>query len=331
MTSPDGPAPEVVEAVTVFPLPALLLAVPSARILAASRSAQALLDPDGPDLVGHSIEEFTADEPTGALPLLSEGRLQGYEAHRILTRGSEQLPSAVWIRTISSSVPQQCALSLLIPDTGVPLPALERSEKDAPILALGSTDPHLTIDRISSDVTEMLGATSFDVIGQSLLRIVDGPDVLDVMDALTQSARTSNGLSVSARIALPGFGSRECCLVVMPMLPAPSFGFALLVEQAHGNPLASHANMTGALWEFHETVRCAGASRLLARERDVPGLERLSAREIDVVARLLDGDRVPAIAQSLFLSQSTVRNHLSAVFAKLGVSSQQGLIDLLRK
>jgi DNA-binding CsgD family transcriptional regulator len=64
--------------------------------------------------------------------------------------------------------------------------------------------------------------------------------------------------------------------------------------------------------------------------RPVAGLARLSSRELDVVSRLLTGDRVPAIAQQLFLSQGTIRNHLSSAFAKLGVSSQQELIALLR-
>ena len=48
-----------------------------------------------------------------------------------------------------------------------------------------------------------------------------------------------------------------------------------------------------------------------------------------MVTRLLAGKRVPAIAEALFVSQSTVRNHLSSVFRKLNVQSQQELIDLL--
>jgi DNA-binding CsgD family transcriptional regulator len=39
---------------------------------------------------------------------------------------------------------------------------------------------------------------------------------------------------------------------------------------------------------------------------------------------------VPAIAGAVFLSQSTVRNHLARVYRKLGVGSQQELINLLR-
>ncbi|MFN2517823.1 MAG: LuxR C-terminal-related transcriptional regulator [Jatrophihabitantaceae bacterium] len=36
---------------------------------------------------------------------------------------------------------------------------------------------------------------------------------------------------------------------------------------------------------------------------------------------MLDGERPLEIAGRLFLSQSTVRNHLSSVFVKLGVES----------
>lgn len=59
-------------------------------------------------------------------------------------------------------------------------------------------------------------------------------------------------------------------------------------------------------------------------------LSRLSPREQKIVLRLLAGDRVPRIAESLYLAPSTVRNHLSSVFRKFGVNSQQELIVLLR-
>ncbi len=56
----------------------------------------------------------------------------------------------------------------------------------------------------------------------------------------------------------------------------------------------------------------------------------LSRREHDIVGLLLRGDRVPAIAEQLWLTRGTVRNHLNSVYRKLGVQSQQELIVLLR-
>ena len=62
----------------------------------------------------------------------------------------------------------------------------------------------------------------------------------------------------------------------------------------------------------------------------VPALSRLTKREYEVLALLLDGERVPSIASALYVSQSTVRNHLSSIFSKLDVHSQAQLVHLLR-
>lgn len=76
--------------------------------------------------------------------------------------------------------------------------------------------------------------------------------------------------------------------------------------------------------------------RLIDLERDrvadpvsFPGLRRLSRREWEVLEHLLRGRRVPTIAEQLFVSQNTVRNHLKSIFRKLGVSSQAELLELV--
>jgi PAS domain S-box-containing protein len=74
---------------------------------------------------------------------------------------------------------------------------------------------------------------------------------------------------------------------------------------------------------MHALERIPGAIR-------VPALSELSARQWEVVARLARGERVSMIASAMFVSQSTVRNHLSVIFSKVGVHSQQELLELLR-
>jgi DNA-binding NarL/FixJ family response regulator len=64
---------------------------------------------------------------------------------------------------------------------------------------------------------------------------------------------------------------------------------------------------------------------------DLPELAQLSSREREVVEQLLNHRRAPAIAKALFISQHTVRNHLKNIFAKLGVGSQQELLDRITK
>jgi DNA-binding CsgD family transcriptional regulator len=56
----------------------------------------------------------------------------------------------------------------------------------------------------------------------------------------------------------------------------------------------------------------------------------LSNREREVARALLSGYRVTTIARRLFLSPSTVRNHLSSMFHKVGVESQAELIERFR-
>ena len=58
--------------------------------------------------------------------------------------------------------------------------------------------------------------------------------------------------------------------------------------------------------------------------------EALTKREEDVLLLLLDGRRVSSIARSLYLSEHTVRNHLKAIFRKLGAHSQTELLDRFR-
>jgi DNA-binding CsgD family transcriptional regulator len=62
-----------------------------------------------------------------------------------------------------------------------------------------------------------------------------------------------------------------------------------------------------------------------------PRLAALTRREREVLVRLLGGRRVRTIANELYLSESTVRGHLSAAFRKLGVASQVELTERFRE
>ena len=63
---------------------------------------------------------------------------------------------------------------------------------------------------------------------------------------------------------------------------------------------------------------------------DLPELKDLSTREWDVVLGLLQGYRISAVARKLGIRPNTVRNHLKAIFQKLGVRSQSELLVKLR-
>ncbi len=62
----------------------------------------------------------------------------------------------------------------------------------------------------------------------------------------------------------------------------------------------------------------------------IPELKDLSARQWQVLAEVMNGYRVNAIAEKLIISPHTVRNHLRAIFTKVGVRSQSELMVKLR-
>jgi len=53
---------------------------------------------------------------------------------------------------------------------------------------------------------------------------------------------------------------------------------------------------------------------------------KLSARERDVLARITEGLGNPEIAARLFISEKTVKNHITSIFDKLGVSTRSQAI-----
>jgi DNA-binding NarL/FixJ family response regulator len=59
-------------------------------------------------------------------------------------------------------------------------------------------------------------------------------------------------------------------------------------------------------------------------------LDQLTSREREVLLAMLQGYRVPSVAQHLGISPNTVRNHLRSIFHKLGVNSQTALIAKVR-
>ncbi len=57
----------------------------------------------------------------------------------------------------------------------------------------------------------------------------------------------------------------------------------------------------------------------------------LSRREADVFALIARGRSIPYVAESLTISENTVRSHVRRIYDKLGVHSKQELLDLVEK
>jgi two-component system, NarL family, nitrate/nitrite response regulator NarL len=83
------------------------------------------------------------------------------------------------------------------------------------------------------------------------------------------------------------------------------------------------AVMDGACWLGADTVPdLSAAVHRRPAERTSMGQQTLTPRELEVVAAILDGASNRDIAQQFGVSQQTVKNHLSSIFKKLGVSTR---------
>lgn len=62
------------------------------------------------------------------------------------------------------------------------------------------------------------------------------------------------------------------------------------------------------------------------RRRDTSTRPNLTVREHEVLQRLAAGDSIASVAKSLYMSESTVKTHVSKVYDKLGVHNRAGAV-----
>jgi DNA-binding NarL/FixJ family response regulator len=90
---------------------------------------------------------------------------------------------------------------------------------------------------------------------------------------------------------------------------------------------AVRAVAAGELWFKPALLRARGAGTPDPEPAPSP-LASLTGRERDVVDLVVEGLRNEEIARRLGINEKTVRNHLTAAFAKLGVSGRLELVVL---
>jgi PAS domain S-box-containing protein len=218
---------------------------------------------------------------------------------------------------------------LAVPGTfDVPLPDPVQTEG---LWLFGTVGPGWRVRCVSKTAQEVLGITS----GDPIMSFVHPEDVPHLFLLLSNAA--AEVTQAPARLRLRQLdGSWLLCTTLVAGLadsPLPSFAFI-----AH--PAGAQSTVAGTRTRELEDclraiVRQAETTGVLEPERLPDGVPRddltcLSQREREIVQLLLAGERVPAIAQELFLAQSTVRNHLSTVLGKCDVRSQQELVRKLR-
>jgi DNA-binding CsgD family transcriptional regulator len=327
-------------------LPVFLIRLPHGRIVVASGAAHSLLLPgreqvSTDELTGRTFLEFVEDkEPAErALAMVEAGDIEGYRRAPRLIRGDGTRVSAdVRVSACGSEQPRELALAVVLPvhDDGpdaIPTAVPELSE---PPSVIGLVNAEWRVTHLSSTADELFGRGSDHFIGESVLSFVHHSDVPELLVTLGHSADSSHPASTRVRWRRTNDQWVFCKMLVAPVSNRQLPAFAFVISAIPGEAPSDHSRlpeMEMRLRRIAREVQAVGADRdlvQLAGRRTTHTLADLTPREWEVVSLLIAGERVPSIARSLFLSQSTVRNHLSSVFRKTGMHSQQELLRRLR-
>jgi PAS domain S-box-containing protein len=186
------------------------------------------------------------------------------------------------------------------------------------------TDDQMLIDRVAAGSPSILGYDPAELLGRPILSLVDDENVPEMVVAFEEAIRTHAGVVRAIGVQTKAGQVLVCEAVVVPMVPSPSSAFALV--PARDGRLS---DMGIVRQRFVQRLRdgVAGTTTAGAHRSD---LSLLTPREFEIVRRVVSGDRVPAIAARMFLSPSTICSHLSSVFRKFGMRSQQEIVDYFR-
>jgi len=152
-------------------------------------------------------------------------------------------------------------------------------------------------------------------------------------DAVVPAAREHRPDVALLDVEMPGLDGIEATAALREALP----DVKVLIVTTFGRPgflrRALQAGASGFVVKDTPAAQLADAVRrvhaglrvvdpALATDSLVAGESPLTARETDVLREARDGASVATIAQRLFLSQGTVRNHLSAAIGKTGAANR---------
>ncbi|MEV6998437.1 response regulator transcription factor [Streptomyces sp. NPDC093982] len=176
-------------------------------------------------------------------------------------------------------------------------------------------------------------APGFHVLGEAAdgLEAVEKAGALDP-DVLLMDLRMPGGGGVDAIAELTRRGARSKVLVLttydtdtdtLPAIEAGATGY--LLKDAPRDDLFTAVR---AAAEGRTVLSPAVASRLVSAVRapKAAGNEPLSAREREVLALVAKGTSNREIARELFISEATVKTHLTHLYAKLGVKDRAAAV-----
>jgi PAS domain S-box-containing protein len=219
-----------------------------------------------------------------------------------------------------------------------------QAELNAPLL-VGTVDRDWRIARLSSDVKDVLGYDPKAIVGTPFTAWVHPRDVGNLLVGIGRALEGDATMTIRVRAQHADGSWCPMVAAIIPLTgpqPEPEFAFIVRpVDEADINVLEGDGSSSDRIAALEHRLRRIAieleAAGVLQRVRHLPDLacfpevNELSTRQLEVLTRLLDGQRVRTIAAEMFVSPSTVRNHLAAIYRKFAVHSQAELLAYLRR
>ncbi|OFW17563.1 MAG: hypothetical protein A3H27_04975 [Acidobacteria bacterium RIFCSPLOWO2_02_FULL_59_13] len=186
--------------------------------------------------------------------------------------------------------------------------------RESIVAALGSQKDFQVVGHcgVAAEAKRMLSKNIPDVLLlETLLPDHGTVELLREMPALSPGAKTVTTADTEAgeeiieamRLGARGFLAKD----------APPELFFKCIRKVHRGEIWLNSRLTEAV------MAALGTRAETPTEQTNTGL---SPREMDVIQLVVQGYKNKDIAEKLFISEKTVKNHLSAVFNKLGVSDR---------
>lgn len=347
----DGEADSDGESYRAIPhLPLMVYTLADSYLQASNESARALFGLRATGTANASVRDMA--DPVDlrhtvvAMSILSSGAADSYRAHRTLTTEDGPLGLSIAVRRLVVG-PVAFAVVLTVPVQPDEVTLAQDEDPLSAALVAGTIDADGSVVEISSPGS-LMEAELVGALGTKLTDAVH-PDEGDRMETMLASMRRRGAASGVARVAhaergwmpsqwqlftlrrpdeprsdsnTPVVGRNDYAFVVTASFDTNSMVDRIARLERHIRRIASEvsaADLVLTVPSAHPDV-----SAVLDKWS-------LTARQRNIVERLARGQRVASIASELFISRSTVRNHLSQAYRVLGVHSQDELLDSLRR
>ncbi|MFY9586784.1 MAG: LuxR C-terminal-related transcriptional regulator [Actinomycetota bacterium] len=282
-----------------------------------------------PDLQDVAIKEFRA---------VGSGRFDGLHGRRTLVDADgEDVEGQLWLRLIGDGDRRLVALVFLPDDAERGGEAHQALIVDgASDVALLVTDHDWVLRFVSRDIGAILGEAPENTIEKPLLSIVHPATAAELLLAITRAIATRRGVFTNIQLKVRSTWTNVTGWVE-PLCDhsPPRLGIVLTRAGKPRDGSATNAvRLEQHLWRIAAEILAAGVLPAADAERHLPEsgeLAKLPPHQWEITVRLVNGERVPAIAKAMHLSPSTVRNHLATVYRRFGVHSQGELIARLRR